>query len=147
MPPCLWKKVCCHCSHAVQSWGTEGRCAAMGNPQDEVPKAENVYDYIVFRAADVVDLRIDDPSPKKDVAAPQQVCISPSSVRTKSYGCKCGSTIPAVRERFSHVDSSAAFLLIPFCIRRTILTSRHPHSRLQQPPTIMRMIRPLWART
>ena len=72
----------------------------MGNPQDEVSKADNVYDYIVFRAADVVDLRIDDPSPKNDVVTPQQVCIIPSSIRTKPYGCKCGSMIPAVRERF-----------------------------------------------
>ncbi|WFD30563.1 hypothetical protein MSPP1_001584 [Malassezia sp. CBS 17886] len=49
----------------VRSWGTEGRCAAAGRPQDEVPKSEKVYDNIVFRAADVVDLRIDDPSPDK----------------------------------------------------------------------------------
>ncbi|WFD44509.1 hypothetical protein MPSI1_003177 [Malassezia psittaci] len=43
----------------------EGRCAAAGQPQDEVDGSEKVYDYIVFRAADVVDLRIDDPSPPK----------------------------------------------------------------------------------
>lgn len=99
----------------MHSWGTEGRCAAVGNPQDEVPKNDQVYDYIVFRAADVVDLRIDDPSPK---SAPSQDPSSQVSLlclvwRMKAYGCKCGSTIPAIRERFFfHVDSSAAFLLI-----------------------------------
>lgn len=58
-------------TYAVHSWGTEGRCAAAGHPQDEVPKNDHVYEYIVFRAADVVDLRIDDPSPNKtSIAAP-----------------------------------------------------------------------------
>ncbi|WFD23343.1 hypothetical protein MEQU1_002032 [Malassezia equina] len=46
--------------------------ATLSLEKDEVAKSDNVYDYIVFRAADVVDLRIDDPSPKKDAAAPQQ---------------------------------------------------------------------------
>ncbi|WFD03347.1 hypothetical protein MOBT1_002036 [Malassezia obtusa] len=45
---------------------------AEGQPQDEVPGSEKVYDYIVFRAADVVDLRIDDPSPEKPGVAPSE---------------------------------------------------------------------------
>lgn len=98
----------------MHSWGTEGRCAAVGNPQDEVPKNDQVYDYIVFRAADVVDLRIDDPSPKSGSAQDpsSQVRLLFLVWRMKAYGCKRGSTIPAIRERFFHVDSSAAFLLI-----------------------------------
>ncbi|PKI85293.1 hypothetical protein MVES_000787 [Malassezia vespertilionis] len=47
----------------VRSWGTEGRCAAAGNPKDELPGSDDLFDNIVFRAADVVDLRVDDPSP------------------------------------------------------------------------------------
>lgn len=108
---------------AVRSWGTEGRCASAGQPEDEVPGNEKVYDYIVFRAADVVDLRIDDPSPAKPAAAPTptpaaapaaapaqpspapvtqtaaSVRICPIRERTKSYGCK-EDFDPAVRERF-----------------------------------------------
>ncbi|WFD00444.1 hypothetical protein MYAM1_003193 [Malassezia yamatoensis] len=53
----------------VRSWGTEGRCANAGQPQDEVDGSDKVYDYIVFRAADVVDLRIDDPTPPKSESA------------------------------------------------------------------------------
>jgi len=65
----------------VHSWGTEGRCAAVGNPQDEVPKNDQVYDYIVFRAADVVDLRIDDPSAKK--------CTLTGSVQSGKFIVPC----------------------------------------------------------
>lgn len=81
-------------AHPVRSWGTEGRCAAAGQPQDEVPGNDKVYDYIVFRAADVVDLRIDDPSPGKTepepavTASEQSVRIQPVGERTKAFGCK-----------------------------------------------------------
>lgn len=114
----------------VRSFGTEGRCAAAGRPQDEVAESENVFEFIMFRAADVVDLRIDDPSPnnKKAPAQPEptQVRTYLERVRTNSYGCKRGSLIPAVRERFSHVDSSAAFLLNRGSgTERAILTHRH----------------------
>lgn len=83
-----------------------------------MPGSEKVYDYIVFRAADVVDLRIDDPSPEKPGVAPSEpapvaasVRIQPWCERMKAYGCKVDFD-PAVRERFFSVDSSAAFLLI-----------------------------------
>lgn len=60
----------------VRSWGTEGRCKAAGNPQDEVPPNDHVYDFIVFRAADVVDLRIDDLSPAtQDTLGSEQVRV------------------------------------------------------------------------
>ena len=109
----------------VRSWGTEGRCAAAGQPQDEVPGSEKVYDYIVFRAADVVDLRIDDPSPAQAetpaaAAAPSpapapaapSVRIGPWCMRGRKHTDVKWISIYAVRERFFHVDSSAAFLLI-----------------------------------
>lgn len=91
----------------MHSWGTEGRCAAAGHPQDEVPKNDYVYDYIVFRAADVVDLRIDDPYPSKTGGVDQEKTETssvsvffPICFRMKAFGCKCGSTIPIIRERF-----------------------------------------------
>lgn len=42
----------------VKSFGSEGR---RGNPDDEVPASDQIYDYIVFRGTDVKDLRIDHP--------------------------------------------------------------------------------------
>ena len=107
----------------MRSWGTEGRCTAAGQPQDEVPGSEKVYDYIVFRAADVVDLRIDDPSPAQPetpaaepspaaVPAAPSVRIGPWCLRGRTHTDVKWISIYAVRERFFHVDSSAAFLLI-----------------------------------
>lgn len=57
-------------SPSVRSWGTEGRVAQLGRPQEEIPPNENVYDYIVFRAADVKDLKIDDPHPDRSRPPP-----------------------------------------------------------------------------
>lgn len=80
---CLW---CFKGTNIVRSWGTEGRCAAAGHPQDEMPPNDHVYENIVFRAADVVDLRIDDPSPSADTAAPPvSAPEQPKQVRTGPY--------------------------------------------------------------
>ncbi len=49
----------------VRSWGTEGRVSAQGRPQEEIPPSDHVYEFIMFRAADVKDLKIDDPNPPK----------------------------------------------------------------------------------
>lgn len=48
----------------MRACGTEGRLAALGRPYDEMPGSENRYESIVFRAADVKDLTIDDPNPE-----------------------------------------------------------------------------------
>lgn len=39
----------------VRSYGTEGR---RGNPAEEVPASETIYEYIVFKGSDVKDLTI-----------------------------------------------------------------------------------------
>lgn len=55
----------------VRSWGTEGRMIQQGKAAgEELPPNENVYDYIVFRAADVKDLKIDDPHPQRNAPPP-----------------------------------------------------------------------------
>jgi protein LSM14 len=54
----------------VRSWGTEGRLAKIGKANEELPPNENVYDFIVFRAADVKDLKIDDPHPDRSRPPP-----------------------------------------------------------------------------
>lgn len=54
----------------VRTWGTEGRFAAQGRPQDEIPASDHVYEYVQFRAADVKDLKIDDPNPPKQQPQP-----------------------------------------------------------------------------
>ncbi|KAK0634970.1 Scd6-like Sm domain-containing protein [Bombardia bombarda] len=41
----------------VRSFGSEGR---KGNPEEEVPASEQLYEYIVFRGTDVKDLRIEE---------------------------------------------------------------------------------------
>ncbi|SCV67321.1 BQ2448_5967 [Microbotryum intermedium] len=57
----------------VRSLGTEGR---KGNPAEEIPPNDNVYDFVVFRAADVKDLQIEAPP----AATPSQVPISDPAV-------------------------------------------------------------------
>lgn len=78
----------------VRSFGTEGRCAAAGQPQDEVPGNDNVYDYVVFRAADVLDLRIDGPSPLGNQAAGAQ---APANAPTQNQAETPGLTPELVR--------------------------------------------------
>ena len=38
----------------------------MGNPDEEIPAAEQVYEYIVFRGSDVKDLRIEEAPAAKE---------------------------------------------------------------------------------
>lgn len=57
---------------AVRSFGTEGRLAAQGKPNDEIPPNANVYEFVTFKAADVKDLKIDDPHPKREQPPQQQ---------------------------------------------------------------------------
>ncbi|KAI3623111.1 hypothetical protein CBS14141_003894 [Malassezia furfur] len=84
----------------VRSWGTEGRCAAAGQPQDEVPGSEKVYDYIVFRAADVVDLRIDDPSPAQ--AETPAAAAAPSPAPAPAAPSPLATPAPAASTPHEH---------------------------------------------
>lgn len=87
-----------HFPISVRSWGTEGRLAQQGRHQEELPPNDNVYDYIVFRAADVKDLKIDDANPKKDGPPPPPQAFQDPAILGVSillriyvmnhYGCK-----------------------------------------------------------
>lgn len=48
---------------SVTSFGTEGR---KGNPAEEIPGSDQVYEYIVFRGSDVKELTIVAPPSKEE---------------------------------------------------------------------------------
>lgn len=51
----------------VTSFGTEGR---KSDPSEEIPPAEAIYEYIVFRGSDVKDLRIEEAPAAKENKPP-----------------------------------------------------------------------------
>ncbi|GAB5591162.1 hypothetical protein Unana1_06062 [Umbelopsis nana] len=60
----------------VHSFGTEGR---RGNPSEEIPPSENVFEFIVFRGSDIKDLQVfEPPAPKKASPPPQQYPNDPA---------------------------------------------------------------------
>ncbi|KAJ3560077.1 hypothetical protein NPX13_g9428 [Xylaria arbuscula] len=61
----------------VQSFGTEGR---RGNPSEEVPPSEQIYEYIVFRGSDVKDLRIEQAASAPKETQPPPVPDDPAIV-------------------------------------------------------------------
>lgn len=62
-----------HFLPSVRGLGTEGRLAAQGNASEEIPpNFDSVYEHVVFRAADVKDLKIDDPNPRRGPPPPLQ---------------------------------------------------------------------------
>ena len=59
----------------VSSFGTEGR---KGDPAEEIPHSDNIYEYIVFRGSDVKDLRVDDAPVARENIPPPQVPNDPA---------------------------------------------------------------------
>ncbi|PWN20594.1 hypothetical protein BCV69DRAFT_282803 [Microstroma glucosiphilum] len=78
----------------VRSYGTEGRLASQGKPQDEIPPSNNTYEFVTFRAADVKDLRIDDPHPPKQQQQPQQDFVDPAILGTSPPNTRFGGGVP-----------------------------------------------------
>ncbi|KAI9490727.1 Scd6-like Sm domain-containing protein [Zychaea mexicana] len=71
----------------VRSFGTEGR---RGNPEEEIPPSENVFEFVVFRGSDIKDLKIFEP-PAKAAPPPPPPANVPSdpaimSSVMKGYG-------------------------------------------------------------
>ncbi|WFD34550.1 hypothetical protein MCUN1_001391 [Malassezia cuniculi] len=84
----------------VRSFGTEGRCAAAGQPLDEVPGNDNVYDYVVFRAADVLDLRIDGPNPGREQSAAQTPAQAPVHTPAQESAPEAQMNAPAYAQYY-----------------------------------------------
>ncbi|GAB7354427.1 hypothetical protein MBLNU459_g4918t1 [Dothideomycetes sp. NU459] len=59
----------------VKSFGTEGR---RGNPDEEIPPNDQIYDYIVFRGSDVKDLTIVEAPKENKPPQPPQVPNDPA---------------------------------------------------------------------
>ncbi|KAK7948621.1 uncharacterized protein PG986_009507 [Apiospora aurea] len=79
----------------VRSYGTEGR---RGQPEEELPASDQVYEYIVFRGSDVKDLRIEEgPATKenKPPAVPDDPAIVGARARPVGPAGPTGPTGPA----------------------------------------------------
>ncbi len=86
----------------VISYGTEGR---KGKPEEEIPPAEQIYEYIVFRGSDVKDLRIEEgPGAKenKPPAVPNDPAIV--GVSRPFFSCLFSSPRPRARRTLVHHD-------------------------------------------
>ncbi|GBC04162.1 hypothetical protein RclHR1_05540015 [Rhizophagus clarus] len=62
----------------VRSYGTEGR---RGNPAEEIPPSDNIFEYIVFRGSDVKDLHVCE-APAQQQSLPPQVPNDPAILGT-----------------------------------------------------------------
>ncbi|KAH8556776.1 Scd6-like Sm domain-containing protein [Umbelopsis sp. PMI_123] len=79
----------------VQSFGTEGR---RGNPSEEIPPSDNVFEYIVFRGSDIKDLQVfEPPAPKQTAPAQQQYPNDPAIMNSNQDGftSKQPAAVPA----------------------------------------------------
>ncbi|KAJ9641969.1 hypothetical protein H2199_005184 [Coniosporium tulheliwenetii] len=69
----------------VTSYGTEGR---RGNPEEEIPPSDNVYEYIVFRGSDVKNLNIEEPAPKENKPLNRQCLMTRLSLALSVHPTK-----------------------------------------------------------
>ncbi|EIT77592.1 G2/M phase checkpoint control protein Sum2 [Aspergillus flavus] len=65
----------------VVSFGTEGR---RGKPEDELPPAPHIYEYIVFRGSDVKDISVAEDKKEDAPQEPQQVPDDPAILGSMS---------------------------------------------------------------
>ncbi|KAG2222479.1 hypothetical protein INT45_013392 [Circinella minor] len=75
----------------VRSFGTEGR---RGNPEEEIPPSENVFEFVVFRGSDIKDLKIFEPpaKPAPPPPPPANMPNDPAIMNSvmKGYGANAG---------------------------------------------------------
>nr|POF17697.1 protein sum2 [Quercus suber] len=68
---------------SVSSYGTEGR---LGDPANEIPPSDNVYEYIVFRGSDVKELVIVAPPGAPKENRPPQMPNDPAILGQQQFG-------------------------------------------------------------
>ncbi|KAL1923163.1 uncharacterized protein VTP21DRAFT_9539 [Calcarisporiella thermophila] len=87
----------------VRSFGTEGR---KGNPAEEIPPSDNLFEFIVFRGADVVDLQVfESPAPPPPPPAsllPNDPAIVGASVPQQVQQANNSSSLPTHEPQYSY---------------------------------------------
>lgn len=92
-------------------------------PAEFIPPVQEPYQYIIFRASEVKDLAVDEPTPRRSVHDDPAVlgvrvsssfvfhwyCATPCVMN--HYGCKRVKRLAYPRAHKTRVDTSVAFLL------------------------------------
>jgi protein LSM14 len=72
----------CNSILLVRCFGTEGR---KNNPAEELPASNNIYEFVVFRAADIKDLTVLEPPQSSQPSQPSSMPHDPAIVNVSAH--------------------------------------------------------------